>query len=122
MNLGHSYPYKALSPLTGKNILFNNISDVYRHLQLIYEQSKRKDPETAGESLFIQGSFFYDLTLILNQKIQDLIKAYSFCKSFSCPPFPSLQETPEDFINDFTIIDREIAAISKSKQKKVKNG
>ena len=70
MDYGHKYPYTAQSPLTGNNITFNSKRDVYSHLEQIYEYSIRKSVDKAGESLFIQASFFYDLTLMLNQKIQ----------------------------------------------------
>ena len=32
---------------------------------------------------------------------------FNFCKTFKCPPYPSLYETPVEIIDDFFIIDHE---------------
>ena len=55
---GHKYPYKALSPLTGKHITFKNKGDVEDLLCLLYNEAKRKTPKKVGESVYLQGAFF----------------------------------------------------------------
>ena len=37
-----------------------------------------------------------------------LITKYNFCKTFSCPPFPSLDETPAQIVEDFMKIENEL--------------
>ena len=39
--------------------------------------------------------------------MQDNIKDYKFCKLFNCPPFKSLDDTPDRIKDSFFIIDHE---------------
>ena len=45
----------------------------------------------------------------MDQDIQNTIKEYNFCKTFNIPPFPSLNETPAKTIDEFLLIENEIA-------------
>jgi hypothetical protein len=78
----------------------------------------KKSPGKLGESIYLQGAFFYDMNLLKNQKNQDRIKEFSFSKSFGCPPFNSIQETPEKIIDEFLLIEREFNLIQEHKQRK----
>ena len=117
-DLGHKFPYMAQSPLTGQMIQFKNIDDVHEHFIDVYDYSIKKSVKKLGESIYLQGSFFYDLMLFVDQKIQDRIKEFTFCKSFNCPPFPSLNETPENIVDEFMTIESEFNSISEHKQRK----
>ena len=66
-----------------------------------------------GEALYTQALFFADLTLLISSKFQDRIKEYLFCKNFNTPMYSSMQETPAEIIDDFTIIDEEYSACIK---------
>ena len=39
--------------------------------------------------------------------MQNRIKEYQFCKTFNCPPYPSLADTPAILVDDFFIIEEE---------------
>ena len=117
-DLGHRYPYSAQSPLTGAMITFNNVDEVYRYFEAVYDDSMRRAPKRLGESIYLQGAFFYDLMLLLDQNYQDRIKEFSFCKTFNCSPFKSLQETPEAVVDDFIKIESEFKSIQEYNQRK----
>ena len=51
--------------------------------------------------------FFADHTRLVNQDMQNRIKEYQFCKTFNCPPYPSLADTPAILVDDFFIIEEE---------------
>ena len=72
-----------------------------------------------GEAIYTQSFFFADQGLLLDEDCQNRIKEYSFCKQFSCPPYPSLKETPADIIDDFFIIEEEYNhCVAKQQQEK----
>ena len=73
-----------------------------------------------GEALYTQASFFADYSLLVDVKSQNRIKEYQFCKKFSCPPYPSLQSTPANIIDDFMIIDEEYTHCMDNSQKEKK--
>tara|TARA_R110002020_G_scaffold462445_2_gene681944 strand:+ start:801 stop:992 length:192 start_codon:yes stop_codon:yes gene_type:complete len=56
---------------------------------------------------------FCNTSELLDRKTQIRIKEYSFCKAFSCPPYPTLQETPAEIIDDFLKIERNMNRIKK---------
>ena len=87
--------------------MFNNIGDVYSHFEAVYDDSLRRESARLGESIYLQGAFFYDLMLFLDQDCQDRIKEFTFCKTFNCPPFKSLDDTPDRIKDSFFIIDQE---------------
>ena len=61
-----------------------------------------------GEALYTQLFFFADPIHIHNIDCQNLIKKYVFYNSFNYPPYPSLQETPADLVDNFLLIKNEI--------------
>ena len=76
-----------------------------------YEEATNKGYDI-GEALYTQLFFFADHHQLYNEKCQNLIKKYIFCDNFKCPPYPSLQETPADLIDNFLLIKREIQKAS----------
>ena len=72
-----------------------------------------------GEAIYTQSFYFSDHDLLVDHKMQNRIKEYQFCKQFSCPPYPSLQETPAKIIEQFTVIEEEFNfCVEKKKQEK----
>ena len=72
-----------------------------------------------GEAIYTQSFFFADQKLLTNSFMQNRIKEFQFCKTFSCPPYPSLQETPANIMDDFFIIEEEYnLCIAKQQQEK----
>ena len=115
---GISFPYVALCPSTRKKAEFGSILDVYDEIIRLYEEADTKG-FNVGEAIYTQSFFFADHELLLDSTMQDRIKEYQFCKQFSCPPYPSLQETPPNIIDDFTIIEQEINhCMNKQQQEK----
>ena len=107
-SLPYEFPYKAMNPMTTKEQAFNSIDDVYDVLEECYDKCVEKGYSRLGEALYKQSLFIANDVLFIDQKSQDKLKAYRFCKKFNCPPYPSLQETPIDTIDSFNIIDEEI--------------
>ena len=117
---GISFPYVALCPSTRKKAEFGSILDVYDEIIRLYDEADSKG-FNVGEAIYTQSFFFADHELLLDSTMQDRIKEYQFCKQFSCPPYPSLQETPPNIIDDFTIIEQEINHCMNKKQQEKQN-
>ena len=75
-----------------------------------------------GCSLYSQCAFFADYELLVVPKYQNRIKEYNYCKAFSSPPYPSMQETPVEIIEDFLVIEYELSKIKEKRNKELKNG
>ena len=117
---GIPFPYVSLCPSTRKKAEFGSILDVYDEIIRLYEEADTKG-FNVGEAIYTQSFFFADHELLLDSSMQDRIKEYQFCKQFSCPPYPSLQETPPNIIDDFTIIEQEINHCMNKKQQEKTN-
>ena len=117
---GIEYPYVALCPSNGKNVEFGSISDVYDEIIRLYEEAEAKG-FNVGEAVYKQTFFFADLETLLDPSMQNRIKEFKFCKSFSCPPCPSLQETPAEIVDDFFIIEEEYDLCIKRDQEEKNN-
>jgi len=101
------FPYKAWSVSNKKKRIYQDIDDVYDEIIKLYDLSKESGFEI-GESLYFECAFFTDYELLVDINIQNRIKEYNYCKTFSCPPYPSMQETPAEIIEDFMIIEHEM--------------
>ena len=66
-----------------------------------------------GEALYTQLFFFADPEHLDDIDAQNLIKKFVFCDTFNCPPYPSLEETPAELVDNFLLIKQEIAKASK---------
>ena len=111
-----NFPYKALKLSIREQVEFNSIDDIYDELVSLYDEALEKGFDL-GEALYTQAAFFTDYELLLNVEIQKMIKQYVFCQSFNCPPYPSLQDTPRNEIDDFLTIHNEYQAVKHSIQK-----
>ncbi len=69
-----------------------------------------------GSALYHQHFFFANPQEFLNSNYQRIIKEYTYCKETGTPPFPSIKETPADYIDNFMIIKEEINAYKKEKK------
>ena len=103
---GVEFPYIAKRPSDERRYEFGCITDVYNEIIRIYEEAKTKG-FNVGESVYSLSFHFADHELLIDSKMQNRIKEYQFCKAFSCPPYPSLKETPAEIIDDFFIIEEE---------------
>lgn len=100
------YPYKALSPLRGVEHTYLDESSIKDEIMALYDEAINRG-SNLGEALYMQSLFFTSPLKLIDSDMQTTIKKYSFCKSFNCPPYPSLQDTPADVIDDFMIIEEE---------------
>ena len=66
--------------------------DVHDEIIRLYEEADTKG-FNVGEALYTQSFFFADHELLIDSNMQNRIKEFQFCKTFSCPPYPSLKET-----------------------------
>ena len=105
-----------MSPVDGKYKLFESKEEVYKELEMCYDELIEKAIKDIGETLFIEHFYFANTFDLLSVKHQNIIKKYNFTKSFNIPPYPSLQETPASIIDDFIIIENEINQL-KQKEK-----
>jgi hypothetical protein len=97
-----------VSPVDGITIEFNSIEDVNEELIRCYDECINKQVEKIGETLYIEHFFFANTCDLLNGEYQNVIKKYNFCKTFNCPPYPSLDVTPAQTVEDFMKIEQEI--------------
>ena len=86
----------------------------------LYDEAKDKGFKLGG-ALYKQIFFFADPHLLVDNKIQDRINEYQFCKQFKCPPYPTLQETPYEVIDDFLIIEEEFNNCIEEERQEKKN-
>ena len=101
------FPYQALNPVTGQSVLIESKSEIDRILMDCHIEAIEKDFDI-GEALYNQFFFFTDQIHIYDEDCQNLIKKYVFCDTFKCPPYPSLQETPAELVDNFLLIKKEL--------------
>ena len=104
---GTSFPYVAKCPSNNLTSEFKGISDVYAEIVKLSEIAESEGFKV-GEAIYTQSFFFADHSLLVDGEMQDRIKEFQFCKQFNCPPYPSLDQTPPNIIDDFTIIEQEL--------------
>ena len=75
-----------------------------------------------GEALYTQLFFFTNCELLVDAKYQKRIKEYLYCKTFNCPPYPTLQESPANIIDEFMIIDEEYKLCERNQNSKENKG
>lgn len=94
--------------------------DVYDKVIKLYEEAENKG-FNVGEAIYTQTFFFTDHALLVDNKMQNRIREYQFCKQFSCPPYSTLQETPVKLIEQFSVIEEEFNLCIAKKQREKKD-
>ena len=97
-----------MSPVDGRNKEFNSYEDVEEELCRCYDECIEKKVTNVGETLYLEHFFFCNTGDLLKGDIQMVIKKYNFCKTFNCPPYPSLDQTPAEIVENFMKIEQEI--------------
>ena len=110
-----SFPYVALCPSNRRKSEFRDITDVYEEIIRLYDEAEDKG-FNVGEACYKQIPYFANYSSIINNIDQTTILKYSYSKSTNTPPYPSLQDTPADFVDQFMIIEQETSLINKSEQ------
>ena len=80
-----------------------------------YQELLDRNIKNISETIYTEHFFFCNTSELLDTKIQQRIKEYNYCKSFNCPPYPSLQETPAKVVDDFLEIENIMHNITKEK-------
>ena len=80
-----------------------------------YQELLDRNIKNISETIYTEHFFFCNTSELLDSKIQQRIKEYNYCKSFNCPPYPSLQETPARVVDDFLEIENIMHNIAKEK-------
>ena len=80
-----------------------------------YQELEDKNVQNKSETIYIEHFYFSNTSELLDNKIQQRIKEYNFCKAFSVPPFPSLNDTPAKVVDDFLEIENIMLNIAKEK-------
>ena len=93
--------------------MFVSIDDVYGELLNCYTELEEKQIQNKSETLYVEHFYFSNTSELIDKKIQQRIKEYNFCKAFSVPPFPSLNETPAQVVDDFLEIENIMLNIRK---------
>ena len=96
------------------------MTDVYDEIIRLYDEAESRG-FNVGEAIYTQSFFFADNAKLVDSAFQDRIKEYQFCKTFSCPPYPSLYETPAKIVDDFFIIEEEFKLCSAKQQQENQN-
>ena len=115
-SLPDEFPYDAINPMSAREETFNSIDDVYEKLVECYDKCKEKGFKNLGKALYEQALFFVNIDKFLDQDCQLRIKEHKFCKEFNCPPYPSLNDTPANVVDEFLIIQEEIRNFSKEEK------
>jgi hypothetical protein len=75
---------------------------------MCYDEIIEKGISEVSKTLYQEHFFFCNTSYLLNEDYQHTIKKYTYSKTFSCPPYPSISETPIQIIDDFMLIEKEI--------------
>ncbi len=112
-----NFPYKATIPSSQEERVYKNIDDVYEELEKIYDRNAGKG-NGLGESLYLYSNFIVDNAYLVDSYYQTIIKEYYYSKVSKTPPYPSVKDTPNDYMDKFIIIDQETNEIAKESEKK----
>ena len=78
-----------------------------------YNEIEKRGMVNQSEEIYTMHFFFCNTYELLNPKIQQRIKEYNYAKAFNCPPYPSIQETPAQVVDDFLQIENIMLNIKK---------
>ena len=79
---------------------------------------KRQGFKSVGEGLYTHSNFIVDNIKLINADYQSIIKRYHYAKISKTPPYSSVEDTPEEFIDQFIVIDEETNNIADSIERK----
>ena len=99
--------------------MFESMDDVYEELEACYDEIMERQISSVGDTLYTEHFYFCNTNDLLDVNVQQRIKEYSYCKAFSTPPYPSLQQTPAKVVDEFMLIEKELNYL-KSKDSNVK--
>jgi len=104
-----------MSPSLRRNLCFEGITDVYGELVRLYDESVAGGFQK-GRSIYEQHFFFTNPKLLYAPEYQEQIKMVEYAKQTHTPPYPDLQNTPAQFVDEFFIIQEELKEIFSGNQ------
>jgi len=93
-----------------KSVVYDSITDVYDELERVYDEAVDGNFKK-GKSLYEQHFFFCNPQLLYSHKYQAQIKMVEYAKLTSTPPYPTMYDTPIQFVDEFFIIQKELKDI-----------
>ena len=99
------FPYTAKTSDGIKE--FKDINDVDDELVRTAYDSEQQG-YNVGEAVWYEHFYFCNTSDLIDRECQTLIKAYMYCTESGTSPYPSLQDTPAKFIDNWMIIRDEI--------------
>lgn len=120
----HNFPYKARFPIQtseGYPIKeFNSLDDVKSTIPILVEEAIKYGCPDVNHAVYNQLGTFSCPTLFLENKYQNDIRQYLFCKDFHIPPSTgSYSDQPYKTIQKFNIIKVAISKLEEMQQKKL---
>ena len=97
--------------------LFESIDDVYKELEMCYDEIIEKNISNVGETLYLEHFYFSNTSDLVDEEYQQLIKEYHYSKTFNTPPYSTIKDTPAQLIDDFLTIEREVKSIRQKDNK-----
>ena len=85
---------------------------------MIYDKNINEKGNGLGEALYTYSNFIVDNSHIADNNFQNLIKEYYYSKISKTPPYSSVSETPDEYMDNYIIIDQETNYIAKESEKK----
>ena len=81
-----------------------------------YQELEDKNIENKSETLYAEHFFFCNTSELLDQKTQERIKEYNYCKAINTAPYSSLNETPAKVVDEFLAIEDTMKRIKQNKE------
>ena len=95
------------------------MDDVRVQIRLLYDEAIECGV-AIGHSIYHQLPFFASDTDLLDIRTQSTIKGMRYCTQTNTAPYPSLKETPADYVNQFVWFTDEYNSIVNSEKEKKK--
>ena len=122
----HGFPYTALAVSTLKDIEFSSIEDIHKELLILCDKTIENGGTEIGKEIWKTLPHFVNDEILISQYYYNQITKVGYLKSTHTPPYPSMIETPANFVDEYMIIDSEINSVTnysqKEHKKKKKNG
>ena len=80
-------------------------------MEIVYNKTINKGFKI-GEALYLHSNFIANNVRFVNPEYQKLIKEYYYSKLSKTPPYPSIKDTPEGYMDKYIIIDTEVKYIA----------
>ena len=116
------FPYNGMAVSTLEDVEFSCIEDIHKELLILCDKTIENGGVELGKELWKVLPYFVNDDRLLSPYHQNQITKIGYLKNTNTPPYPSMIETPANFVDEYMIIDGEINSITShfndEKQKK----